>query len=128
MELKNLPDEAPSYLRGSARYIWRRIVPKIKTQEFVNELDRTMVETFCINYQMMREAYESIKKEGQSSKTNTGWKKNPALQVLDVSSKNLRSIGTELGLTPMGRAGILDIPVEEEKQNMEEVLKEIGVI
>ncbi|WP_143809410.1 P27 family phage terminase small subunit, partial [Oenococcus oeni] len=35
--------------------MWRRLVPLIKSDPTVNEMDKTMVEAFCINYQMMRE-------------------------------------------------------------------------
>ncbi|EMF0060375.1 phage terminase small subunit P27 family [Enterococcus hirae] len=127
MKIENLPNEPPYYLKGTARSMWRRIVPKIKEQEFVNELDRTMVETFCINYQLMREAYDSLKEEGMHFQTENGWKKNPAVQVLDVSSKNLRAIGAELGLTPVSRAKILEIPIEGETKDLTETLKELGV-
>lgn len=127
MEMKKLPHEPPYYLTGTARYMWRRIVPKIQEQAFVNELDKTMIESFCINYQLLREAYDSLKEEGMHYQTENGWKKNPALQVLDASSKNLRAIGAELGLTPMSRAKILEIPIEGETKDITETLKELGV-
>ena len=127
MDVKNLPNEPPYYLKGTARYMWRRIVPKIKEQAFVNELNKTIVEAFCINYQLMREAYDSLREDGMHFQTENGWKKNPAVQFLDVSSKNLRAIGAELGLTPMSRAKILEIPIEGETKDLTETLKELGV-
>ncbi|MGK9299605.1 phage terminase small subunit P27 family [Melissococcus plutonius] len=126
---KELPNLPPDYLGGTARYMWRRLVPLIKENPIVSELDKTMVESFCVNYQTMRLAYESIKEDGAIYTTESGMKKNPAVQVLDLASKNLRSIGAELGLTPASRAKLLESSEDEpDNSSIIESMKEAGFI
>ncbi|MGX6472101.1 phage terminase small subunit P27 family [Pediococcus pentosaceus] len=127
---KELPVSAPSYLKGTAKYMWTRIVPLLRESGKTSDLDRTLVEAFCINYQQMRDAYKSIQEDGQSKavyKTTVspttgkvlghdfaGFKRNPASQIIDSTSKNLRSIANGLGLSPQSRTDLLNLPKEEE--------------
>lgn len=105
-ELSNTP---PDYLTKNARYMWRRLVPLLKENSITNSLDKTMIESFCINYHTLRMGYDSVAKDGVIYVTESGTiKKNPATQVIDLASKNLRAIGAELGLTPMSRAKLLE--------------------
>ncbi|TLQ03639.1 phage terminase small subunit P27 family [Pediococcus stilesii] len=128
--VKSLPNNPPKYLTGTAKYIWKRIVPLLEDDGHASDLDRTLVETFCINYQQLRDAYKSIQEEGQTMpiyKSNVspvtgkvvatdlvGYKRNPSTQIIDTASKNLRSIANELGLSPQSRTDLLDLPKEDD--------------
>lgn len=106
--------------------MWKRIVPMLNEDGHIFDLDRTLVEALCINYQQMREAYKSIQDEGQIqkvfkvsispvtgkvvSKDFAGFKRNPATQILDSSSKNIKAIASELGLTPQSRSELMSLP------------------
>lgn len=143
-KIKDLPDEPPSYLTGTARYMWRRLVPLIKSDPTVNEMDKTMVEAFCINYQMMREAYDHIHKNGALNpiiKTvvnpvtgkiiahdSLGFKRNPATQILDASTVKLKALGSELGLTPKGRAELLGLKLPEDNSGQLSVAEQVTKI
>lgn len=137
---KDLSNTPPEYLKKHARYMWRRIVPLIKQDPNVNNMDRTMIEAFCVNYHLMRNAYEHIQENGavkESYKTVvnpvtgetiatdfTGYKKNPSAQILDSATAKLQKLGNELGLTPQSRAELMEIKSSDESnKNQAEVLK-----
>lgn len=142
-KIKDLPDEPPKYLKGTARYMWRRLVPLIKSDPTVNEMDKTMVEAFCINYQMMRNAYDHvIEKDAVTAAYKTvvnpvtgkvigtdfvGYKVNPSVKILDSSSTKLKALGSELGLTPKGRAELLELklPDTEDKTSTADLIKQV---
>ncbi|USS86484.1 phage terminase small subunit P27 family [Fructilactobacillus cliffordii] len=121
----DLPDNPPDYLKGTARYMWRRIVPLIKKDPVVNNMDRTMVEAFCVNYQMMRDAYDHVRKKGAVtaayktvvnpltgeviSEDFVGYKRNPSTQIIDSTTVKLKQLGSELGLTPQSRDELLKL-------------------
>ncbi|MBC9118642.1 phage terminase small subunit P27 family [Fructobacillus fructosus] len=116
MANNNLSASPPDYLGGTARYLWRRIVPILIEQYSVQKLDRTIVESLCINYQIMRLSYESIKEHGTQYVTDNGLiKSNPAVSDIDKATKNLRSACDSLGMTPTARAELLSITVDDDE-------------
>ena len=130
MKNNNLSASPPEYLGGTARYLWRRIVPILIEQYDVQKLDRTIVESLCINYQIMRLSYESIKENGTQYLTEGGLiKPNPAVSDIDKASKNLRSACDALGMTPRGRVELLSITVDDEEDDqaeIDEMMKTLG--
>ena len=120
--------------------MWRRLVPFLKHNTNANEMDRMLVEALFDNYQILRQSYESINKSGPQyevydylyddnnkliSKTLKAIKKNPAVDNLDKATKNIRSISSELGLTPLSRSELLKISQENQpKQDIGKEMKE----
>lgn len=139
MSHKELPDRPPSYLKGTAAAMWRRLVPMIKADPVVNDMDRTVVEAFCTNYQLMRQAYDDIQENGITkpiykttispvtgdvvAKDFTGFKRNPATQILDSATAKLRSLGSELGLTPQSRADLMNIRADDDSDGALEAMQ-----
>lgn len=137
---KELPKRPPAYLKGTAAAMWRRLVPLIKDDPVVNDMDRTVVEAFCTNYQLMRQAYDDIQKNGITkpvykttispvtgeivAKDFTGFKRNPSTQILDSATAKLKSLGNELGLTPQSRADLMNIRSDDDNDGAIESLKE----
>ena len=114
----------PDYLQGIARDMWSAIVPTLNKQQLdVTQLDSSIVEAFCINYQSMRDAYENVAENGQAQKAYmttlspvtgeivaidfVGYKRNPATQILDSATSRLKQLGSELGLTPTSRQELI---------------------
>ena len=140
MNVKDLADEPPYYLKGVSRYMWRRLVPFLKQNTNANEMDRMLVEALLENYQILRQSYESINKSGPQyevydylyddnnkliSKTLKAIKKNPAVDNLDKATKNIRAISSELSLTPFSRSELLKISQENQpKQDIGKEMKE----
>lgn len=138
---RKLSKSPPTYLKGTARYMWRRLVPLIQKDPNVNNMDRTIVEAFCINYQLMRAAYDDINQNDQSravyhTPTNpvtgeemetefTGYKRNPSTQILDSATGKLQKLGNELGLTPQSRSELLSLKTDSgtKKDQREQIAK-----
>lgn len=118
-EVKKISDTPPTYFGGIARYMWRRIVPLLNEQYDVNLLDRTLIESLCINYQIFRDSYESIKKNKTQYITENGLiKSNTAVSDIDKASKNIKAACDALGMTPKSRSELLNLPkVVEENED-----------
>lgn len=121
----SLSTTPPAYLDNDASRIWRRIVPYLKENSNVTNADRTLVELFCINYQELIDAYQKIRdhgslikikdtklnpKTGEIMATDLGYRKNPAVGIVDSTTKNLKMIASELGLSPKSRGELLQLP------------------
>ncbi|MGA3272287.1 phage terminase small subunit P27 family [Lactiplantibacillus pentosus] len=102
-------------------------------------LDRFLVESYCFNYQLMREAYSNIKENGIQYPLYKivmtprgdiidpnhfeGYKSNPACKVLSDASAKLNMLGQQLGLSPQSRAELAKLPKPTDKeQSMADLL------
>jgi P27 family predicted phage terminase small subunit len=128
----------PKYLSSYARAMWTKLVPILQASGYVKQADKGTIEAFCINYQLLRKGYDSIKTDGvvtKVSKTvvnqrtgetyedNAGWKRNPASQIIDSATAKLNSLAHELGLTPSARASLLLLSDDnDEEPNIKEML------
>ncbi|MGX6394903.1 phage terminase small subunit P27 family [Lactiplantibacillus pentosus] len=127
----------PKYLKATGRSMWSRLMPLIGSQ--LEESDRALVESYCFNYQLMREAYEDIKKNGIQYPLYKivmtprgdiidpnhfeGYKSNPATKTLSDATAKLNMLGQQLGLSPQSRAELAKLPKPTDKeQSMADLL------
>lgn len=127
----------PKYLKATGRSMWSRLMPLIGDQ--LEESDRALVESYCFNYQLLREAYENIKENGiqyalykvvmtpRGDIINPshfeGYKSNPACKVLSDATAKLNMLGQQLGLSPQSRAELAKLPKPtDEEQSMADLL------
>lgn len=87
----------PSQLPVDGRTLWTKIIKNFESVESLTKIDEPNLELFCANYSMYRQALESVKKYGIVIETDRGLKKNPAVGVIDTSTKTMRSLSTALG-------------------------------
>ena len=141
---KHLASDPPNYLGTVAKDIWRKIVPFLEATGKVERIDTFLVETYCTNYEIYKIAYEDIKQNGiqqemkkpiqaQGSgeilgEQSLGFKKNPAVATMKDAVDTLNKIGIQLGLTPKGRAELMEIAGEQSdegsiKDKMKEFFK-----
>ena len=136
-----IPDEPPSYMTGTAKYLWRKLVPVLKTESNIQFQDKTLIEALCINYQLMRNAYADIMENGSvkaayrtvTNPTNgeivatdfTGYKRNPSTQIFDSATAKIKSISKDLGMTPQSRAELLDLSKDDDNGDSVKKLKEL---
>lgn len=107
-ELNQLPKTAPKHLTGVASRLWTTIVPALNQLGYITVADKSTLEAFCINYSVMREAYESIKETGSVYMNDGKVIKNPATAVLNDATGKIKSLGGDLGLSPSSRATLID--------------------
>jgi P27 family predicted phage terminase small subunit len=77
-------------------------------------VDSSEVETLAMNYQMLRQAYESVKSIGITYEAGDKIFKNPAVSIIDSATKVIKSIGSDLGLSPQSRATLIDMASSED--------------
>lgn len=127
----------PKYLKATGRSMWSKLMPLIGDQ--LEESDRALVESYCFNYQLLREAYGDIKENGiqyplykivttargdvLDAHHFEGYKANPAVKTLDSATSKLSALGQQLGLSPASRAELAKLPKPTDKeQSMADLL------
>ena len=139
----HLPPKPPHYLGNLASLCWRKIVPFLESTGRVQRIDVGLVEQYCANYEIYRNAYEDINENGiqvklfhslQDStgkiigKDFVGFRKNPAVATMKDALNQLNSVGVQLGLSPKGRQELMRIASHKEEKSMAEQLKEAGLV
>lgn len=136
-----LSSSPPKYLGTQAKVVWRKIVPFLESEGKVQRMDTSLVEFYATQYEIYRNAYDHIQKNGEVTpiykslqnaegkiigKDFVGWKKNPMVQVYDSALKSLIKTGSELGLSPKSRSDLMQLiqPKKKDKKSLAEKLKE----
>ena len=136
-----LPLDPPNYLGTVARKVWTKIIPYLKVTEKVERIDTFLVETYCTTYEIYKKAYEDVKENGIQTEIikviqrpgtgevigeqSMGFKKNPAVATMKDAVETLNKTGIQLGLTPKGRAELMEIANEnKEEKSTVEMMKE----
>lgn len=132
--------DPPKYLGLIAKAMWRKLVPVLSKETNARSVDGSLVEQFCTQYEIYRNAYDHIKENGavtpiykpvQNSAGEVlehcfqGYKRNPMSIIYDAAIKNLTKIGSDLGLSPKSRAELMTIlPKKQDEKTAAEAMKE----
>lgn len=146
-DVDDLNTEAPSYFSDFAKSVWQTTIPILKKMEAVKKTDMSIVEAFCLNYESMVDSYKDIQdhgqvqgiwktvvlptgevlkdKDGNPRRDFQGYKRNPSTQIFDAATAKLRSLASELGLTPTSRASLISALSNQDKDlDIKEAMKE----
>lgn len=133
----------PTYLGKLAKECWRKVVPYLESTKRVGRIDSSLVEQYCTEYEMYRMAYDNVTQHGiqraiyrtlqdsTGAKIGTdfvGYRKNPAVTTMNDALKQLKSIGSQLGLSPQARQELMQIASQKKEKSTVEQLKDIGLI
>ena len=128
----HLPPKPPHYLGTLASSCWRKIVPFLESTGRVERIDIGLVEQYCANYEIYRNAYQDIQENGIQAKIFsslqdssgkvigkdfTGFRKNPAVATMKDALNQLNSVGVQLGLSPKGRQELMQIASHKKKHD-----------
>ena len=108
-KLDKMSETPPTYFKGTSRTLYKALVIELNKTGYISLQDKATFESFCLQYQVMREAYESIKTVGVVYEREGKIWKNPATQVFDSASAKLKTLGSELGLSPSSRSTLLEL-------------------
>lgn len=101
---QELVDQPPAWLDEYAVTEWQRIVPLLKKDIPVSELDAALIASHCQAYSDIQKAAELIQKQGMMVETTDSVKANPAVKMkLDATNQMIR-IDDLLGLSVYSRA------------------------
>ena len=118
-------------------------MPFLEATGRVERIDVGLVEQYCANYEIYRNAYDDIQQNGIQAKIFSslqdssgkivgkdfvGFRKNPAVATMKDAVNQLNSIGVQLGLTPKGRQELMQIASHKKEKSMTEQLKEAGLV
>lgn len=98
---QELNSNPPDYLNGEALKEWSHIVPLLKKDSPISELDRSMIVSYCITYGLVVDCQKELNKSGRF--TDKG-KKSPYLTTQQQAMKELKSYSNSLGLTLESRS------------------------
>ena len=134
----HLPATPPHYLGTLASACWRKIVPFLEATGRVERIDIGLVEQYCANYEIYRNAYQDIQENGIQAKIFsslqdssgkvigkdfTGFRKNPAVATMKDAVNQLNSVGIQLGLSPKSRQELMQIASRKKKDDTMSAMK-----
>lgn len=123
-----LQSTAPKFLKGKAKYMYEQLAPKLQSQQFVKDVDVNIVASLCVNYELLQNAYADIQSNGQTYITDSGQiKKNPNVDILINVTKNIRSLASEIGLTPISRAQMFNVEPESDGMSLNDLQEAFGL-
>lgn len=121
MESKEeLQPTAPRHLKHEARAMYEKLVP-ILTTRGTKRISQSIVEQYCMSYQISRSAYKDIEERGLID-PDTG-KKNPNVATYENAVKNIRSLGNDLGLTPTSQVQLQKLIMESTSEDDDETFE-----
>ncbi|WP_125762285.1 phage terminase small subunit P27 family [Companilactobacillus hulinensis] len=98
---KDLNSNPPDYLKGEALKEWTHIVPLLKKDSPISELDRGMIVAYCNTYGLMVDCQNALNESGTF---DSNGKKSPYLVTQQQATRDLKSYATALGLTLESRS------------------------
>lgn len=116
----------PDYLKEDdiAYEEWERIVPELYKLGLLTNVDRAMLELYCSQYSIYRNALKIIKEKGiATANVRHGDKAHPATQVAREAAKIIKAIAIEFGLTPSSR-GRISLPSDSIDDEFERLLRQ----
>lgn len=113
VEVYELPPP-PEHLGEYAAHEWNRIGPELIRIKLLTEADLESFSAYCMNVEIMVEAYKAIKAKGMVIMGSRGPIRNPALPAFGQASTAVKAFAQEFGLTPSARSRI-SIPDKSEK-------------
>lgn len=113
----------PSWIKGTARREWRWLAPRLVAYGFLSDIDRCLLETYCIAYAEWREAERHletnpkvlvVRRGGTAAAPVQAPIRNPWLKIRDNALAHLTTALLQLGMGPSARTQLLmrprDIP------------------
>lgn len=102
----------PSYLKGEARKVWRRIVPGLAKAGIITKIDGFALSRYCELLARWRECQDFIDKHGMTHPVKdaagnlVGLRVYPQVKRGEVTCDQLLKLEQQFGLTPSSRARV----------------------
>ncbi|QEU48013.1 phage terminase small subunit P27 family [Schleiferilactobacillus harbinensis] len=103
-DFKELTAQPPEWLDDLAVSEWQRIVPLLKADVPISELDVAMLASYCQTYSDIQKSAKHIQDEGPVVEAVSGSiKVNPYMNVKRNATQDLMKLADALGLSVYGR-------------------------
>lgn len=109
-----MDETAPESLDEEGAAEWNRIVDELRTSGVVTKMDETILWAYCQEFSIAKKAAKELKGNGLIIKAPSGYPiKNPYLSIQHRSLYLLKSLASELGLSPSSRSRVVAIPTKK---------------
>lgn len=105
---------APNHLNSVAKQEYKRVVKDIQKLPLRN-LDRALLENYCLWYSVFKETSKKLSEEGMTVIEDEMSVEHPLIKTLEKATKNIKSTASELGLTVDSRLRLY-LPKKEKKE------------
>lgn len=117
----------PSRLTSEEKTLYKHIVQEFNSKGILKDLDSSILEEFVVQVSVSRQARKVINEHGVVIFEDEKMKKNPAVDVLNNAVKNIKSLGSSLGLDPISRSSILaDVTFENDDDETDDIVAKMG--
>lgn len=117
----------PSRLTSEEKTLYKHIVQEFNSKGILKDLDSSILEEFVVQVSVSRQARKVINEHGVVIFEDEKMKKNPAVDVLNNAVKNIKSLGSSLGLDPISRSSILaDVTSENDDDETDDIVAKMG--
>lgn len=114
---------APDFLSKIARKYWDQLVNDIHQAGILAQIDGGIFAGYCTALANLEIAEKGIQKDGYIQSTeHAGDKKTPWVLIAKEARDQIRSLGSELGMTPASRARLKATPAEDKTQGARKFL------
>jgi P27 family predicted phage terminase small subunit len=112
IEIGNPPED----LDADEQSAWEIHAPILNKLNVITEADMTLVRELAILYARMNQATYEIKTHGLTYSTETGYRKNPAIEVYNSTHNLYMGICSEIGIGVRTRQRITSVGTTKEEQ------------
>lgn len=142
LTVSKVPETSPKWLGKYGKVLYPKIAAYLNKNSKIIRADEYLVQEYCSAYDIYRIAYADIQEHGIQqavyktavspldgsvvSRDFSGYRKNPAYQMMSDSLSKMNQIGRELGLSPKARSQMMEFnsPSEKGKKSVTDQMKE----
>lgn len=94
----------PRDLKDFGKTCWKALCEELEAMGLLTTADRFVMEMYCWEWQLWKDARKEIAKKGLVCETERGARyQEPAVGIASSAVKRMQSLGAELGLSPAAR-------------------------
>lgn len=125
-QFKPITSDIPAWLDTAGKKEYKRILPLLEELP-IADLDKSLILLYCSHYATFIKANQDIKKNGITVKHVGAYgsymKKNPAVEIANAASKEIKSIASSLGMSIDSRMRIVTPEGKEEDDPFADLAK-----
>jgi P27 family predicted phage terminase small subunit len=97
-----MPD-CPAWLDGLGRETWQTIAADLWREGNLDPVTSPLLAAYCASYAAFAAASVTARRDGYSLRRGQWLVAHPAVRAADLAAKEMRRLGSLLGLTPLAR-------------------------
>lgn len=116
----------PDRLNDEEKALYAHIVASYAGKGVIKDLDSSLLEEFVAQVIISRQSRAVINEKGITYYEDDKFKKNPAVDVLNNAVKNIKSLGSSLGMDPISRSAMLSETPVNNGESVDDTVSKFG--